>query len=122
MCKGDHKLFMCGLFRRKSTNDRVKFVSEHNLCNICLSHSHNTNACLSSYKCTINNCKGSHSSLIHVNVASSNSANSISLNVDHNDSICMPILPVTINGIYDTYALLDTGSSGSFCSDRWLSR
>ena len=24
---------------------------------------------------------------------------------------------MTVNGVYDTYALLDTGSSHSFCSD-----
>ena len=38
------------------------------------------------------------------------------INVNVNNSVLMPIIPVIVNGIYHTHALLDTGSSDTFCS------
>ena len=33
----------------------------------------------------------------------------------------MPIVPIIVNGTYETYALLDTGSNSSFCTNRLVS-
>ena len=43
------------------------------------------------------------------------------MNVSRNNYV-VPILPVTINNTFHTYALLDTGSSNSFCSKRLVDR
>ena len=36
-------------------------------------------------------------------------------------SVLMPIVPISVNGTYETYALLDTGSNSSFCTNRLVS-
>ena len=44
------------------------------------------------------------------------------MNLGHDNYVMLPILPVTINDTFHTYALLDTGSSDSFCARRLVDR
>ena len=44
------------------------------------------------------------------------------MNISRDDYVMLPILPVTINNTFHTYARLDTGSSNSFCSRRLIDR
>ena len=71
------------------------------------------------HKCTVNDCMAKHSKFLHVDRPSCSNINSVSvsLNAHCNVSMLMPILPVALNGVYDAYALLDTGNSHIFCSD-----
>ena len=119
LCNQDHKLFMCSKFRDKSISERIVYVNDNKLCYICLSSTHATNDCMSTYKCTVNDCMDTHSKFLHVDRPNCYNINSVSvsLNAHCNVSMLMPIIPVTVNGVYDTYALLDTGSSHIFCSD-----
>ena len=119
LCSKDHKLFMCSKFRDKSLSERIAYVNDNKLCYICLASAHMTNDCKSTYRCTVSECMTRHSKLLHVDRPNCSNINSVSvsLNAHCNVSMLMPILPVTVNGVYDTYALLDTGSSHSFCSD-----
>ena len=114
LCSKDHKLFMCSKFRDKSLSERIAYVNDNKLCNICLASTHMTNDCKSTYRCTVSECMARHSKLLHVDRPNGSNINSVFLNVHCNVSMLMP---VTVNGVYDTYALLDTGSSHSFCSD-----
>ena len=120
LCNNDHRLFRCHDFMSKTLDERISYVSDKRLCNVCLSQGHTTNDCTTNYMCPVNDCNGKHSKLIHVDKPSLSCGNaSLSLNVTNcHTSVLMPVLPVTINGIYNTYASLDTGSSHSFCSDR----
>lgn len=43
-----------------------------------------------------------------------------SLNVKNN--VCVPVVPVTVNNIYQTMALLDTGSTSTFCTRKMVDR
>ena len=117
LCNDNHRLFQCKRLKAMSVLDRVKYINDKQLCHVCLSSGHIAINCTNKYICTVNNCGQRHSSLIHVNHGP-NPRNdmSVSLTVGHNDCMLMPIVPVTVNGIYKTYALLDTGSSDSFCS------
>ena len=119
LCSKDHKLFMCSKFRDKSLSERIAYVNDNKLCYICLARTHMTNDCKSTYRCTASECMARHSKFLHVDRPNGSNINSVSvsLNAHCNVSMLMPILPVTVNGVYDTYALLDTGSSHSFCSD-----
>ena len=110
---------MCSKFKDKSLFERIVYVNDNELCYIFLSRTHATNDCMSTYKCTLNDCMAKHSKFLHVDRPSCSNINSVSvsLNAHCNVSMFMPILPVTVNDVYDTYALLDTGSSHSFCSD-----
>ena len=103
----------------KTLDERISYVSDNKLCNGCLSQGHAANDC-TNYMCPVNDCNGKHSNLIRVDKPSLSCGNALlSFNVTNcHTSVLMPVLPVTINGIYITYALLDTGSSHSFCSDR----
>ena len=117
LCSLDHKLFMCSKFRDKSLSERIVYVNDNKLCYICLTSTHATNDCMSTYKCTVNDCMAKH--FLHIDRSNCSNINSVSVSLnDHcNVSMFIPFLPVTVNGVYDTYALLDTGSSHSFCSD-----
>ena len=69
-------------------------------------------------------CNARHSKYIHVDSsdASVSSSSNFTVNISHDDYVMLPILPVTINNTFHTYALLDTGSSNSFCSRRLIDR
>ena len=91
-----------------------------------LSPNHATDVCRVDYRCHIPDCNARHSKYIHVDnsVASVSSNNNFTMDItiSHDDYIMLPILPVTINNTFHTYALLDTGSSNSICSRRLIDR
>ena len=119
LCDKDHRLFRCPDFMNRTLGERISYVTDNKLCNVCLSQGHVTNDCIVKYKCPVTDCNAKHSKLIHVDTTSSNCGNtSVGLNVNCHSSVLMPVLPITVNGVYNTHALLDTGSSHSFCSGR----
>ena len=124
MCNGNHKLFMCGQFKDCSVLERVKYVTDNKLCSVCLSPNHVTDMCRVDYRCPILDCNARHSKYIHVDSsdASVSSSSNFAVNISRDDYVMLPILPVTINNTFHTYALLDTGSSNSFCSRRLIDR
>ena len=111
-CKGAHKLYSCDVFKRKHVDDHIRYVSDKKLCSVCLSPAHITDDCTTNYVCSVKGCNIKHSRVLHVY----DNPVSVSNNVNVNNSVLMPIIPVIVNGIYHTYALLDTGSSDTFCS------
>ena len=117
LCNRNHPLYMCSQFIEQSLDERVKYVTDNKLCTICFLSTHGSDECRSPYRCTINKCNKRHSSLIHADSSSSNMYNySVSMHANESNSMLLPIVPVTINGEFETYALLDTGSTNSFCS------
>ena len=121
VCNNDHKLLLCKKFRSFSVTDRIKIVIDHKLCKICLANNHSTAMCKSNYRCNVEHCEGKHSKLIHDNVSVSNNHCLTSLSVRSHNAILMPIVEVIVNYTYHTHALLDTGSSDSFCTKRMAS-
>ena len=87
-------------------------MSDKKLYYVCLSPAHITDDCTTNYVCSVKGCNVKHSRVLHVY----DNPVSISNNVNVNNSVLMPIIPVIVNGIYHTHALLDTGSSDTFCS------
>ena len=124
VCSNNHKLYYCNDFRDMSVDDRMKLVSKHNLCINCLFPNHSADACRRPYLCNVNNCKEKHCQYLHDHfVKPVQSGNTIvNLDIDLASShIMMPIVPIIVNNCYATYALLETGSSHSFCSKRLVS-
>ena len=111
-CKGTHKLYSCDVFKSKHVNDRIRYVSDNKLCSVCLSPAHITDDCTTNYVCSVKGCNVKHSRVLHVY----DNPVSVSNNVNVNNSVLMPIIPVIVNCIYHTHTLLDTGSSDTFCS------
>lgn len=58
-CKSNHLLYICPKFKMAPLHDRLKLVSEHKLCSVCL-RNHN-DKCKFNFKCKV--CKGSHNTL-----------------------------------------------------------
>ena len=91
-------------------------MNDHKLCKIYLANNQSTGMCKSNYRCNVENCEGKHSKLIHDNVSVSNNHSLTLLSVRSHNAILMPIVEVIVNYTYHTHALLDTGSSDSFCT------
>ena len=124
VCGDSHILFFCKTFRSMSPNERMKVVTEHKLCINCLLSNHTVKDCNKSYVCTVNDCKQKHCKLLHSSIVKSVQGTNTIVNLDINvasSHIMMPIVPIIVNNSYATYAILDTGSSHSFCSKRLVS-
>ena len=118
-CSKGHKLFYCETFRAMPLEDRQELVNKNHLCTLCLFPCHTGNTCTKPYLCTINNCKMKHCRYLHdTNVVQSSNA-SVNFDIDvRPQNVMMPVEPIIINDTFHSYALLDTGSSHSFCSQR----
>ena len=137
LCNDRHKLLYCSKFREMKPTDRLKFVIDKKLCKNCLLSNHSTANCWKNTTCSVPGCGQKHTKFIHVNaqnrnqngvsgananpgrndnVRSNQSVNVTNASTDIGSDVFMPIVPVTVNRKCDTYALLDSASSSSFCS------
>ena len=117
LCSKGHKLYTCYKFRGMPLDKRSHYVKTNNLCTLCLDKNHSVSQCKSNYKCRVNNCGERHSSALHVYGSQSTTAAAYTQSCN-NSTVHMPTVPVVIDGIYQTFALLDSGSSTTFCSRR----
>ena len=138
-CAGKHAVAECTEFRKKSYEERKLFVIDEKLCWRCLRSGHVVKNCRSKLICEVKTCsdknKATHPTLLHrpaispavVSAAGvcgattplpENNGSSVS---NANQDMCgsfLDILPVRVrsgNVEVLTYALLDSGSSLSFC-------
>ena len=124
--------------------ERLQFVKQNKLCENCLMSNHTTDDCRKPGRCTV--CNAKHTRFIQIenvsqglNESTSNPSlnNLTNSNVVHVNGECgptrlsescnnvpstgkhvlLPLVNVTINETYSTYALLDTASTGSFCTN-----
>ena len=118
LCSKSHKLYTCYKFRSMPIDKRCNYVKTNNLCALCLSNDHLVSECRSTYVCKINNCGEKHSSSLHVYPDVQLPSLTSSIRSNDNPDVYMPTVPVVIDGTFHTCALLDTGSSTTFCSKR----
>ena len=138
LCHYVHPLYACGVFKKKSINQRLAFVAHHKLCCVCFSKEHATVNCPADICC--NKCHLNHSTYIHVDdvivnkdvyvdvntvmpsqMQTTNSADTAVANRSADDTpscdyTFMPTVSVVVNESYKTHALLDSGSTNSFIS------
>ena len=136
LCHSVHPLYACGVFKKKSINQRLAFVAHHKLCCICFSKEHATINCPADIVCK--KCSLNHSTYIHVddvivnkdvdvdvntampsqmqtiNSADTAVANSSADDTPSSDYTFMSTVSVVVNESYKTHALLDSGSTNSF--------
>ena len=98
---------------------RCNYVKSNNLCVLCLGSDHSLSDCRSTYTCKVNNCGEKHSSSLHVYKFQTPAVGNCVIS-DDKSNVSMPTVPVIIVGTFQTSALLDTGSSVSFCSKRLM--
>ena len=118
LCLKNHKLYTCYKFRNMSINERYDYVKTNKLCNLCLGKDHLVSNCRSTYTCKVDNCGERHSSSLHLYNKQSPAVTGLCVQSFSESNVYMPTMPVSINGTFQTFALLDTGSSTSFCSRR----
>jgi hypothetical protein len=138
LCKGAHKLFYCDSFKGMKPLERLKFVRDNRLCDNCLLPNHQAAACRRQSVCSVPGCGKKHTKYIHIpsgiqgqsmsNGAqrSANNGSPVTLrshvapdvvNANVGDEyIFMPVVSVVVNGSNEACALLDTASSGTFCT------
>ena len=135
LCHSVHPLYACGVFKKKSINQRLAFVAHHKLCCICFSKKHATINCPADIVCK--KCSLNHSTYIHVddvivnkdvdvdvntvtpvdiptNCSGTTLASNSADDTPSSDYTFMPTVSVVVNESYKTHALLDSGSTNSF--------
>ena len=135
LCHSVHPLYACGVFKKKSINQRLAFVAHHKLCCICFSKDHATINCPADIVCK--KCSLNHSTYIHVDdvivnkdvdvdvntvtpvdIPTNSSGTTLASNsaddTPSSDYTFMPTVSVVVNESYKTHALLDSGSTNSF--------
>ena len=70
LCKHDHRLFYCDMFKSMKVPERIKLVKDNNLCENCLLNNHKTADCRKMTRCTVDGCNEKHTKFIHVNKSS----------------------------------------------------
>ena len=137
VCKGSHLLTQCAQFKAMRPYQRLQLARKNRLCFGCLSRSHMLTTCDKSRTCNIDGCNKKHSIWLHVNQARS----SIQSNINNNDGTqslnvvtgtvnsCMtgnrvhlPLVTVLVNGHEPALALLDSGSTNTFITERLASK
>ena len=132
MCLTPHYLNHCKRFRNLSYQERYKFVIQKKLCFACLQPGHRADRCSRTDCCRKENCNKRHTALLHPppqpptsdkKPASLESTECAFVGFSQNktNDVMLPIVPVKVRAssggnFVKTYALLDPGSTTTFCS------
>ena len=65
VCKGNHRLWECRVFKEKTPTQRAKLVAESKLCFSCLRDKHAFRRCPQPRKCRAEGCNSSQNTLLH---------------------------------------------------------
>jgi len=140
VCGGPHNIFQCERFRGLKPEERRKLVQSKGLCFNCLKGGHRAEACELQRICSVPGCGRKHTRYLHLTpvteaTVSSPSderpAHTVSANQGTGQAfsgagiarVALPLVPVKAwapdkNRYISTYALLDNGSTTSFCTKR----
>ncbi|KAJ8041448.1 hypothetical protein HOLleu_12262 [Holothuria leucospilota] len=124
LCGQTHRLWHCVNFKRLSPKDRLDIVIKNNLCHNCLLSTHQTSKCGKKSVCSVKGCGKKHTMYIHIDDETNVSTGQTDITYMNDfvgKDVYMPVVVVTVNDTERVLALLDPGSSNSFCSER-LSR
>ena len=126
LCNSPHRLWHCDRFKQMSPRVRLNVVTVHKLCHNCLLASHSTDNCGKRSVCGVQGCGRKHTMYIHCpdtapDIASPESkVSNASFYADK--GTYMPIVQVIVNNSCKAFALLDSGSSNSFCSQNLFTK
>ena len=146
LCNGNHKLKVCDKFKRKNGEEQFKFVHLKKLCDNCLFPFHFAAGCKQSKSCSISGCDLKHLTSLHEpvllneryqrgnenNIGVSNSSSNgnseapngfVGLaggNIQTRAGCEMKVKGRGNGRIIEPYALLDNGSTATFCTEQLL--
>ncbi|KAL2083621.1 hypothetical protein ACEWY4_021394 [Coilia grayii] len=137
-CDGSHGLEKCSDLKKKTHREKLNLLKEKGLCFSCLCKGHMSKDCKERLSCNI--CNQRHPSVLHINFQVKGEAskteqsqvrkvvaNLCGHNGAGNSKWALSILPVQVKSVKDnkimqTYALLDPGSSATFCTERLVQK
>lgn len=144
-CQGDHRLTDCKDYGAISSRDKLQFVRSRKLCENCLSSTHFAGGCKWPNACKVQDCTFSrkHLGVLHEALLSLRQDKQVKQpeSKDNKESFvglidkkasrevtrikALPIVPVKVKGkgsrnVVKVYALLDTGSTSTWCSSNLL--
>ena len=141
VCNQNHNLFQCDTFKSMPPKARFEIVKKNRLCYNCLLFGRNSYNCHKKSVCSVSGCGKKHTRFIHfdgsvseqrtdsvsqfdtgANEGNHVSVSNVGMNVDLCSTVCLPIISVLIEGDVEVFALLDTGSTSTFISQRLASR
>lgn len=127
-CGGSHRLFGCERFKAMKPIERLQLVTSNKLCENCLLANHSTTECRKPSVCTVPQCGQKHTRFIHIedqtakrqpqSSVTTYRAEAITANLASCSEVCLPLVKVMVNDRMKTNALLDSGSTSSFCTQR----
>ncbi len=140
-CNCKHSMEMCKPFMKKTHRERLTFLKEKGVCFGCLNAGHVSKECKNRLICK--RCNQSHPSVLHIEqqvkrekqVEKQNDAVGNAIvspkacgHIWAGDQKCiLSIVPVKVKAakgskVLEVYALLDPGSSATFCTERLMSQ
>nr|XP_054755549.1 uncharacterized protein LOC129261514 [Lytechinus pictus] len=149
LCSQNHELFGCRDFKSMKPEERFALAKEKRLCFNCLKRGHISGKCNLNRTCSVKGCNRKHTRFLHIGrnpgenvtapvpeqkepeAAVHNSLAEKSSNATGAGSfkIALPIVPVEVRAriadsstLVYTYALLDSGSTTSFCTEKLAER
>lgn len=142
--QSNHLLENCKQFKAKMHRDKLTFIKERGICFGCLKVGHTSKDCRSRLDCNV--CHQKHPGVLHierkdpgapseqtqqmtssVNLSTATTQTCGHIGAGHEVDAVFPIVPVQVksqksNKIVQTYAFLDSGSSGTFCTETLAKR
>lgn len=117
-CSGEHKLFTCKSFKLLSDKERVQFVKNKKLCNVCLND--HLGKCKYHFRC--GHCKQSHNTLVHLNDENRQKSAPVTLMTGNYNSVLIPTARVKLigrdNREVHVKAILDSASQASMVTGK----
>jgi hypothetical protein len=121
----------CPSYAQQSYGERKKMILEYKLCFNCLKPSHMVSACKLPSQCNVSGCRGKHHATMHLwrpldsdkedTAATTATSAGGYLTSSSAGRVLLGIIPVRVRGANGkdvvTNALMDNGSSQSFCSE-----
>ena len=65
VCKGNHAIWNCAIFKQKTLTQRAHVAARNQLCFSCLNGNHDFRKCPKPRKCAHKDCNSSHNTLLH---------------------------------------------------------
>lgn len=137
LCRQNHTLFQCPMFKAKNVSERSQFAKANRLCFNCLHPGHNAFNCKVNRTCSVPGCGKKHTKFLHETPGSTSSqvdqtrtaTNTAGATIGAGQ-ISVASLPIVLVSVYNpvtqqmckTHALLDSGSTNSFCTKNIASR
>ena len=112
-CNLEHYASSCPKYREATPEQRSNFVKKHNLCLNCLGKDHMKSPYPSKNRCSKHDCSEFHHTTLHGAISQPHARSQ----PDQESIQIVPVSVINDDKVFDTYALIDPGSTGTYILD-----